>query len=764
MMIARLDRMGVLLFAAVAAGCGGSGGGGTGGSGATGSGSGGSGSGGSGSGGSGPVAFQCRGAVGDSSGDVLTLPAPNTPRLDICEPADVSFPNGVAACVSRCQAQLQSYADALNAMNDPAQPITVSQLNCNINDFQQEAPDCSNLPASETVSGSFVSGPSQYLATLSGNMHLDVGVDTPVGSLSVSRDSPAHGTVGYTILPLSRTCPSTGCQLLMTTFALGVDDFDIGLSVMGQTLFDHNVQGMTILNAGWISGLWHPNGRFEIPPGYGGVTMVANDNGVRTGVERFNDAAITGSLDPVSGVVSFDTFSQIESGGSTGTATVTIQGLAGNGISGPPQAVITLPGTIECNRQNGAAVTLDGSASSAPNNDLHFFSWRVNGGPVLSGKRAPAVLPLGSSSVVLNVFNSTLAVGTARAVTTVVDTTPPTIETRPPVTVETCANAPVSVALTPPTATDLCSATTTVTGKVISAAPPIPIVGGTVSLPPGTHTIQWTASDGQRTSTSTQIVTVQPGILASGQLLVRDRALVTVPSGGPADVGNAGSVATQIGNDAAIGGILSVAPVTLLDRVNVQGSIRTAGAYTPGHSDVISRTVTSFASVSLPPVPNLSGVVFPPPSGGNPTFNPTSPPGGTTPLAPGSYGTVTINSGARVALSPGSYFIQRLLINSASSTLVIPTTGVVRLYVAVQLAYRGQVVNASGQLAQIVLGYNGTDAAVLEAPFYGTLIAPRGMMSFGTSTGQVFRGRFFGTALELRSGMRLTCDTGVSAQ
>lgn len=43
----------------------------------------------------------------------------------------------------------------------------------------------------------------------------------------------------------------------------------------------------------------------------------------------------------------------------------------------------------------------------------------------------------------------------------------------------------------------------------------------------------------------------------------------------------------------------------------------------------------------------------------------------------------------------------------------------VRLYVAVQLAYRGQVVNPSGPPAQIVLGYSGTDAAVLEAPFYG---------------------------------------------
>ena len=112
----------------------------------------------------------------------------------------------------------------------------------------------------------------------------------------------------------------------------------------------------------------------------------------------------------------------------------------------------------------------------------------------------------------------------------------------------------------------------------------------------------------------------------------------------------------------------------------------------------------------------------------------------------------------------GTYYFQQLLINSSSSTIVVPTTGTVRIFVASQLAYRGLVVTPAGQTAQIVLGYNGTSAAVLEAPFVGTFIAPRGAVSIGTATAQLFRGRFFGQSLEVRPGIQLTCDTGVTAQ
>jgi hypothetical protein len=408
-------------------------------------------------------------------------------------------------------------------------------------------------------------------------------------------------------------------------------------------------------------------------------------------------------------------------------------------------------------------VTLDSTAST-PVGAIPFAAWRVNGGPTLPGATVTTSLNLGPNDVLLNIYNAQLAIGVADQTTTVVDTTPPVIAPPPTVTAETCSDALTTVTLTPPNVTDVCNPSPTVTGSVISSSPPIPIVGGQVSLPPGTHTVRWTASDGIQTATATQTVVVQPGILVKGQFLLDDRAKLQTVSGGAAGLGNAGTVTTKIGNDTSLGDILSVAPVVLLDRATVQGSIRSNGTITLGNSDSVSGSVVQLSSVSLPPVPDLTGVTFPSPSGGSPTFNPTNPPGGTVPLAPGSYGTVNINSGARVSLSAGTYYFQQLLINSASSTIVVPTTGIVRIFVASQLAYRGQVVTPAGQTAQILLGYNGTSAAVLEASFRGTFIAPRGAVSIGTASAQLFRGRFFGQNLEVRPGIQLTCDTGVTAQ
>ena len=52
----------------------------------------------------------------------------------------------------------------------------------------------------------------------------------------------------------------------------------------------------------------------------------------------------------------------------------------------------------------------------------------------------------------------------------------------------------------------------------------------------------------------------------------------------------------------------------------------------------------------------------------------------------------------------------------------------------------------------------------LEAPFLGTLVAPRGQVSFGTASAQVFRGRFFGLNLDVRPDIHLVCDPTVTAQ
>ena len=747
------------------AGCGGGGGGGGhGGSG----GSGGATDGGTG-GGNPNMVFACNGVVteGDAgdAGEVLNLPSPGLPGvmpLDVCAPADAGASDLLAKCAAKCTNSLTSYATALtNSM--PSDPVNASNLNCVIRNDNPLPNTCPDMDPPGVPEPPFSGGPAQYVASLTGDVHLNVAFDTGIpgiGTVNVGSDTTASGQIGYAILPSSLFCPPDGCQVLFTGFNLAVADFDIGLTILGQTFFDHQVTGMGLQNAGWITGMWQPDGgTFTIFPNTAQVAITANDNGVRSSTARFNDTPITGKLDPLGGTISFDPFSQ-----SDGNVTTTISGLSGPDISFPPVAAIAAPpATVECNRPKAASVTLDGTAST-PSSDIHIYSWTVNGGPVISGPRASAVLPLGTDTVVLNVFNSSLGVDVATETVTVVDTTPPVIAPPSTATAETCSDGSTTIVLTPPTVTDACNPSPTVTGSVISTSPPIPIVNGRVSLSPGTYTVRWTASDGVQTSTATQTVIVQPGILVKGQFTLDDRAKLQSVSGGSAGVGNAGAVTTKIGNDTSLGDIVSVAPVVLLDRAIVQGSVRSNGTITLGHSDNIAGSVVPNTSVTLPPVPDLTGVTFPSPSGGSPTFNPTNPPGGTVPLAPGSYGTVNINSGARVSLSAGSYYFQQLLINAASSTLVIGTTGVVRIFVASQLAYRGQVVTPAGQQAQIFLGYNGTNAAVLEAPFLGTFVAPRGGVSIGTSSTQLFRGRFFGQNLEVRPGIQIICDTSVTAQ
>jgi hypothetical protein len=236
----------------------------------------------------------------------------------------------------------------------------------------------------------------------------------------------------------------------------------------------------------------------------------------------------------------------------------------------------------------------------------------------------------------------------------------------------------------------------------------------------------------------------------------RNWASLRNTAGSCAGLASAGSSLTEVGNDAMLSEILSVAPVSIRDRVTV-GAIRSSGSISVGAST--PGPLSPFSPVLLPPVPGLPGLVFPP-SSGNRTFNPSP---SLVPLAPGSYGQVTLNSGAKVALSAGTYYFQTLAFN-ASSSLIVPSSGTVRIYIASQLSFQGQVVQANGQPGQLFIGYNGTAAVVLAAPFRGTLIAPRALISMGTGNAVQFRGRFFVRSLEVRPRVQLVCDPSVTAR
>ena len=574
------------------------------------------------------VLYLCHGSVFETGMPTVSVELPGTsngaaPEIDICDPPDVAFTQGQDDCQAQCTMHLKQYVDVVNAANNTTL-MDDQLLSCSINDFEQKANSCTTATAAIVIdqpggtSLPTAGGPAQYVANLSGNMHVAVNVDVVLGSITATSDTPISGQMGYTIIPLDRNCPEDGCQLLVTTFGFAAADFNLTGSIAGVNVINHQVTGMSMAGANWITGVWQPSGHFQLPAGAATLAVTATDNGQLTGFTETNGSPITGTLDPVAGQVSFDSFSQVQA-----DTTTTIGGLSGINVVTPPVAVITLPATVECNKPGGATVTLD-STASAPVGAIPFSAWRVNGGPTLPGAKVTTSLNLGPNDVLLNIYNAQLAIGVAEQTTTVVDTTPPVIAPPPTVTAETCSDALTTVTLTAPKVTDVCNPSPTVTGSVISSSPPIPIVGGQVSLPPGTHTVRWTASDGIQTATATQTVVVQPGILVKGQFLLDDRAKLQTVSGGAAGLGNAGTVTTKIGNDTSLGDILSVAPVVLSDRATVQGSIRSNGTITLGNSDSVSGSVVQLSSVSLPPVPDLTGVTFPSPSGGaRPSIRPT---------------------------------------------------------------------------------------------------------------------------------------------
>jgi hypothetical protein len=362
----------------------------------------------------------------------------------------------------------------------------------------------------------------------------------------------------------------------------------------------------------------------------------------------------------------------------------------------------------------------------------------------------------GSSTVVWTATDQYGDAATTTRTVTVNDTTPPVFANAGNVTLATCNPAGEAITLPVPTATDRCIGNVTVTGVVIastSATVPLPVVGGGVTLPTGTHTIRWTASDGINTATVDQVVTVRPGIFANRQLELRDNAQTTFTNGNAAPLANRGSFLTALGVQARSGAIQSVARVDLRNRASVLGALTTQAGLTRGNQTTVTGPIRTFTTVTLPPFPSLAQVVFPPPTGGDQFANPGLP----VTLAPGSYGNVFLNSGGTLVLSTGDYFFVGLTLNSSSTMRIDDALGPVRLFVSSSFAYRSPFTRPNGTLADVFVGYRGTQGVVVEAPFLGTFLSPTATLELGTGGVPEVRGRFAALNLIVRPNTNLVC-------
>ena len=231
-------------------------------------------------------------------------------------------------------------------------------------------------------------------------------------------------------------------------------------------------------------------------------------------------------------------------------------------------------------------------------------------------------------------------------------------------------------------------------------------------------------------------------VLASNGVLRLDDQSVVSSSGG-ALVTNAGSRETSVGNDAVSATLDSVASVTLRDRVHVNGNIVTAGTVTPGSADVISGNTVQHATLT-PLFPVRWTATPPTKNGGDIILSP----GASKTLASGSaYGIINVYSGARLTLTPGSYFAEQFLIEPQGAVIVQHQQQPVLLYVASALQLRGAFQD-NNDASHFLLGFGGS-TAYLETPFRGTLVAPAAFVTLGT-VGTQYNGSFFGSSIEVQ--------------
>src|SRR4029077_1525513 len=109
----------------------------------------------------------------------------------------------------------------------------------------------------------------------------------------------------------------------------------------------------------------------------------------------------------------------------------------------------------------------------------------------------------------------------------------------------------------------------------------------------------------------------------------------------------------------------------------------------------------------------------------------TVPPGGQLTLTPGSYADVTVNAGATLFLSTGTYFLNNLDIEPGAVISCTSGSGIV-VNVKLGFTFRGSIIEKNGGRPKFFMGVFGTSSIPLEGPFTGTLIALTAAITLAT--------------------------------
>jgi hypothetical protein len=239
----------------------------------------------------------------------------------------------------------------------------------------------------------------------------------------------------------------------------------------------------------------------------------------------------------------------------------------------------------------------------------------------------------------------------------------------------------------------------------------------------------------------------QDAVLFAGEeLRVNERAVIADCS----DAVSAGATTTYVGAGAIVGDVHSRAGVFVGGGAST-GIVSSSGTVTRQ----AGAQVQAIAPLGTALVAPVWSVAFPGGSGAPVSVDA----GRFATIAPGSHGAVRVSSNARLNLSPGTYFFDSLLVESAG-VLAVTGAAPIQIYVRGDLTFRGRFAAEPTPRAapDLVLASFGTGTAFVETALRAWLSVPNGQLVLGSGPPVTLMGRFSARRLEVRSGVTLSLE------
>ncbi|MGH7270959.1 MAG: hypothetical protein ACREJ3_11065, partial [Polyangiaceae bacterium] len=232
-------------------------------------------------------------------------------------------------------------------------------------------------------------------------------------------------------------------------------------------------------------------------------------------------------------------------------------------------------------------------------------------------------------------------------------------------------------------------------------------------------------------------------ISAQNGLALDSGSVVQSANSSPSIIANLGGITTTLGNTVNVGGIVSVPGVNLGTGDTVNGNIVTGGVVTnPFGSSTITGTTSSLQTIGTS-APVEGTVTFPTTSPAAVTVS-----SGTQSLAPGSYGAVSVNAGATLALSGGKYLFTSLNVAAGATLDLTEAAGTVVVYIYNGFQFAGNEVQHGGDGQVLLSDFNGT-LDLITSPFRGTVSVQTGSIQLVSTTPATYAGSFFGASVHV---------------